>query len=567
VDLLLDPFAPEFMRRAWLELALLAVPAGVLGTLVVLRRLAFATHALGVGTFPGVVLAVGLGVSPFLGGLAAALVLAGLLTVLTRRLALDPSAVTGILLATALAVGSLLVSDVYVAQARVDALLFGSLIGVDDDDLLVAAVIAALVVAAAAAFRRPWLAAAFDAPHAEVLGARPGRDDAVLLSLLAAAVVASVAAVGSLLVSSLLVVPAATARLVTRRFTVAMGAAAALSLLCSTVGLWISYRIEAPPGATVAATAAVLFAAVLAGRALLRRRSGVRPAAVLAVLTVAVTGCGGSGGGEEGGGAGDGQVAVVATTPIVADWVRRVGGERVTVTRLVDTGADPHDFEPGPREAEAVAEADLLLAMGAGLDDWAGDLGAGADGPLVEVAPVDDLRPAGAAHGSEDEHGGDEADPHFWHDPRLARAAVERVATALAEADPGGADAFRAAASRYGDEIDALDRELADRYGSIPPPRRKLVTNHDAFAYLAHRYGLEVVGTVIPSTSTAAEPNARDTVALIDAIRREGCRRSSPSRRSTRSSVGRSRPRPASASMLTSSVTPSRPRASPEPTT
>ena len=86
----------------------------------------------------------------------------------------------------------------------------------------------------------------------------------------------------------------------------------------------------------------------------------------------------------------------------------------------------------------------------------------------------------------------------------------------------GVPEAFRAAASRYGGEIDVVDGELVGRYGSIPPERRKLVTNHDAFGYLAHRYGLEVVGTVIPSTSTAAEPNARDTVALIEAIRREG---------------------------------------------
>ncbi|CAA9536842.1 MAG: Zinc ABC transporter, substrate-binding protein ZnuA, partial [uncultured Thermoleophilia bacterium] len=198
----------------------------------------------------------------------------------------------------------------------------------------------------------------------------------------------------------------------------------------------------------------------------------------------------------------------------------------------------PNDFEPGPRQAEVVSRARLLVAVGAGFDAWVDDLaaGAGGDPAVVEVAPQDELRPAGAGHeeameghdhgggGHEHAEEGDEAelDPHFWHDPRLARGAVDAVEAALAAADPGGAEAYRAGATRYRAELAELDRALAERYGTVPAARRRLVTNHDAFSYLARRYGLEVVGTVIPSTSTAAEPNARDTAALIRAIRDQG---------------------------------------------
>src|SRR5438552_17907391 len=117
------------MQRALLELVLLALPAGALGAFILLRKLAFATHALGVGTFPGAVVAFGLGVSGFAGGLVAALTLAVLLAVLQRREELDAPASTGLLLAGALALGSLPVSNVFADGPHVDTLPFGSGLG------------------------------------------------------------------------------------------------------------------------------------------------------------------------------------------------------------------------------------------------------------------------------------------------------------------------------------------------------------------------------------------------------------------------------------------------------
>src|SRR5215207_235677 len=156
MDAFVDPFSAPFMQRAWLELALLAVPAGVLGTMVVLRRLAFATHAFATGAFPGVVVAAELGVSAFAGGLVAAVALAGALTLLGRRRDVDAPTATGLLLAGALALGSVLVSDVYGSSERVDTLLFGSLFGVDDADLARAAVALGLVLVALAVQGRGW---------------------------------------------------------------------------------------------------------------------------------------------------------------------------------------------------------------------------------------------------------------------------------------------------------------------------------------------------------------------------------------------------------------------------
>jgi ABC-type Mn2+/Zn2+ transport system permease subunit len=268
---LTDAFTPVYMQRALLELALLAIPAGALGAFVVLRRLAFATHALGVGTFPGSVVAFGIGVSAFLGGLVAALAAAAALALLTRRRDLDAPAATGLVLAGALALGTLLVSDVYRSGVRVDTLLVGSLLGVADADLVRSAIVALLALAALFVLGRPWLVVAFDRAAAPALGFRPLPLDLALLAVLALAVVATVDAVGSLLVSSLLVVPAATARLYAIRLLPLVLLSSGIALAASVVGLWAAWQTDAPPGATVAAVAAGGFVLASAGRGLQRR--------------------------------------------------------------------------------------------------------------------------------------------------------------------------------------------------------------------------------------------------------------------------------------------------------
>jgi ABC-type Mn2+/Zn2+ transport system permease subunit len=265
---LIAPFEPVFMQRALLELALLAIPAGALGAFVVLRGLAFTTHALGIGAFPGAVVAYGIGVSAFGGGLVAALVLALALVLLQRRRELDAAAATGLLLAGALALGSLLVSNVFAAGPQVDTLLFGSLFGVGRDDIVRTAVVAAAALAGFVLLGRPWLVVAFDREQAPALGFRPAPFDAALFLLLAAAVVAAVDAVGSLLVSAMLVVPALAARLLARRLVPLAVLGGTLALVAGAVGLWLAYRLDAPPGATVAAVAAALFVAASAANGL-----------------------------------------------------------------------------------------------------------------------------------------------------------------------------------------------------------------------------------------------------------------------------------------------------------
>jgi len=252
VGWLTDPLALPFMQRALLVTLLLAVAAGLLGTWIVLRRLAFFAHAVGSATFPGLVVAGPWGIAPPLAALGAGLGFAGLLSRMTRRGAASADAATGLLLTGALALGAILASDVYRAGSGVDRLLFGTLLGLGDGDLALAAAAAIAAVGATAVLARTWLATGFDPPGAEALGIRAARGDWLLLALLAVSVVAVLPAVGALLVSTLLVVPAATARLLTDSLGTLLAAAVGLAALEGVGGLLLAYHLDLPPGPAIA---------------------------------------------------------------------------------------------------------------------------------------------------------------------------------------------------------------------------------------------------------------------------------------------------------------------------
>jgi len=268
-----DPIATPFMQRALVAVVALGVAGGLLGAWIVLRRLAFFAHAAGSATFPGLVVAGPWGIAPPLAALGAGLAFAGLLSRLTRRAGTSADAATGLLLAAALALGSVLASDVYSSGAGVDRLLFGTLLGVSDRDLWLAGGVAVLAVVASAALARTWLATGFDPSAAPALGVDGARGDRLLLALLAATVVAALPAVGALLVSALLVIPAATARLLSGSLRGLLVAGVGLAVTEGVTGLLLAYHLDLPPGPAIAVVGGALFALVVGTRAIVAPRA------------------------------------------------------------------------------------------------------------------------------------------------------------------------------------------------------------------------------------------------------------------------------------------------------
>jgi ABC-type Zn uptake system ZnuABC Zn-binding protein ZnuA/ABC-type Mn2+/Zn2+ transport system permease subunit len=511
----LEPFQLPFVQRGLIEVLILAVPAGVLGTWIVLRGLSFFSHAVGTATFPGLVLADGLGFAAPLGAFGAAAAFSAGASLLGGDEGEESDSAVAIVLVGCLAGGVILASDVFGSGANVETLLFGSLLLIDGGDIALAAVAAGATALASLLLGHRWLAAGFD-PGAGVASRRGERlRDAALLGLIALATTAALSAVGALLVAALFVLPALTTRLFAERMRTWQIASVALVAVEGTVGLWLSVETDAPPGATIAVVAGAAFALAAAGRALARLRRAPALAIAGALLALsAVAGCGGSSDAR------DGQLEVVATTTQVGDFVREVGGDAVAVHQILQPNTDPHEYEPRPSDVTAAADAQIVFANGDELDAWIEEVvsDSGGDAPIVELgAEVPEPLP-GRASGEEDSR----YDPHWWHDPRSAEAAVGAIERRLTAADPARRREFERNADAYLARLRALDAGIARCMSSLPASRRKLVTDHDAFGYFASRYGIDVVGAVIPAQTTRAQPSAEDLSALAELIEREG---------------------------------------------
>jgi ABC-type Mn2+/Zn2+ transport system permease subunit len=240
-----------FLREALFELVLLAAAGGLLSAWVVLRRLAFFSHAVGSATFPGLVVADATGFSPLLAGLAVALGYAGGVERVGRA-GREPGEATALLLVAALAGGVILASDVFDSGAAVDRLLFGTLLALGPEDLALSAATAVLVALATLALGRTWAAIAFDPDGAPALGLPAARADFVLLALVAVAAVAAIPAVGALLVAAIYVLPGASARLLARTVPGLLAWSAAFALAQGLLGLYVAYWLDLPPGPPIA---------------------------------------------------------------------------------------------------------------------------------------------------------------------------------------------------------------------------------------------------------------------------------------------------------------------------
>ncbi len=256
----------------------------------------------------------------------------------------------------------------------------------------------------------------------------------------------------------------------------------------------------------------------------------VATALVLASLFLAA--CGGVRAPDAGAGVGE-RLQVVATTTVLADMVEQVGGDHVDVRSLVPRGGEVHTFDPSPRDVAAVADADLVVLNGLGLDAWAADLvaGAGATAPVIELGEdLDGVEYIAAReHGdadqgdeTTDEHGDEAVNPHLWLNVAYAARYVERISDALADVDPGRAETIRAAAAAYREQLAQLDTRIREQIAGIPEDRRRIVSFHEAFPYFAAAYDLEVVGVVVEAPGQ--DPSAGEITELVAAIRESGAR-------------------------------------------
>jgi ABC-type Zn uptake system ZnuABC Zn-binding protein ZnuA len=209
---------------------------------------------------------------------------------------------------------------------------------------------------------------------------------------------------------------------------------------------------------------------------------------------------------------------VLAVETFLGDIAQNVAGDRVKVDTLIPVGLDPHSFEPTPQDIARIADSNVLIVNGFGLEEWLQPVLDNAGGTRLAIVATNGLpgrtpRP-GEPVGT--------TDPHFWLDPTKVLTYVENIRFGLSQVDPNGAAIYARNSAAYEAKLKNLDQWVKTQVNQIPPEKRLLVTNHESFGYYADHYGFQIVGTIIPSVSPDASPSAQQLSQLIDQIKKTG---------------------------------------------
>jgi zinc/manganese transport system substrate-binding protein len=215
------------------------------------------------------------------------------------------------------------------------------------------------------------------------------------------------------------------------------------------------------------------------------------------------------------------KLKAVASTSIIGDLVKNVGGDRVEVATLVGPNSDAHVFSPTPAHAKTLAAAKVVFVNGLGLEGWMTRLVKSSGTKAATVVATAGIAPrkaeeAGHGHGHSHSHG---PDPHAWQSVANVKLYVANIRNGLKAADPAGAAAYDANTKAYLEKLDALEGEVKAAIGKIPADRRKIITTHDAFGYFGAAYGVQFIAPV--GVGGDAEPSAKDVAKIIAQVKRQ----------------------------------------------
>lgn len=228
------------------------------------------------------------------------------------------------------------------------------------------------------------------------------------------------------------------------------------------------------------------------------------------------------------------RIQVLATTGMIADAARIVGGDRVEVTALMGPGVDPHLYQPTARVQSQLKTAQLVLYNGLHLEGKMVELFAALEKTKKVVAVSRDIPVAQLLSWQES---GGMHDPHIWFDVRLWQQVIRTISATFCEFDPQHAEGFQKRGADYLAELDRLDKYCRDRAAELAPDQRLLITSHDAFHYFGRAYGFEVVG--IQGISTETEAGLKAITDAADLIKKRHLRAIFPESSVSRAAIQR----------------------------
>ncbi len=213
------------------------------------------------------------------------------------------------------------------------------------------------------------------------------------------------------------------------------------------------------------------------------------------------------------------KLPVVATFSILADVVKNVGGDRVSMSSIVGPNGDAHVYSPSPADVKTVAAAKVVFTNGLGFEGWLARLIKSSNTKAPNVVATKGIKPRKLAGKHAHDHGHADGDPHAWQSVANVKIYAANIRDGLIAADPAGKATYEANAAAYIAKLDALEREVKEVVSRIPPERRKIITTHDAFGYFKDAYGVEFIAP--QGVSTDSEASARDVARIITQVRKQ----------------------------------------------
>lgn len=508
----------HFLQNALVTSVAIGVVAGAIGCFIILRGMSLMGDAISHAVLPGVALSFILGIHYFAGAILFGVLASILITYISQNSTIKSDTAIGITFSSFLALGVILIG---IANSSTDLfhILFGNVLAVQDADKWLTVVIAILVIATIMIFYRPLLITSFDSNMAKAFGMRVQFYHYLLMILLTLVSVTAMQSVGTILVVALLVTPAATAYLYTKRLKTMILLSSILGGVSSVLGLFIGYSFNIAAGSSIVLTAAFMFVIGFFLSPKQRIKHGKKGYLIAAIIAVLFAGGIGFYAHQQTSGQEEDKLDVVVTNSIINDMTKEIAGDRINLHSIVPVGKDPHDYEPLPEDVEESAEADLIFYNGLNLETG----GSAWFTNLMENADKEENEDYFAVSQGVDplylEEGEDEGqqDPHAWLSLENGMTYVKNIEKQLSQKDPENADYYKENLDNYLNELSELDQEAKDKFNDIPEDEKMVVTSEGCFKYFSQAY--DVPSNYIWEINTEEEGTPEQTKSLVDELK------------------------------------------------
>ena len=507
----------EFLQHALVTALAIGIVSGVLGCFIILRGLSLMGDAISHAVLPGVALSYIFGISYFWGALCFGLVASFLISSISSQSVIKQDTAIGITFSSFLALGVILIG---VSNSSTDLfhVLFGNILAVTKTEMWQTILIATVVIFVLGLFYRPLFLTSFDPMMAKAAGIKVQWFHYLLMMLLTVVSITAMQSVGTMLVVSLLITPAATAFLFSKRLHYMLALAALFGASASFFGLWIGYVYNLSAGSSIVLFAAAQFvlAFLFSPKHQLRYSRVYRSVGVSA----AVLGMGSlfffsSDTMKED------QMNVVVTNSILYDLVNQVGQEHVNVHSMVPVGKNPHEHEPLPEDISKVSEAEVVFYNGLNLE-------AGGNGwfqKLMETTNKQQNQDYFAVSRTVEplyidgtnEKTSDKLDPHAWLALENGQKYVTEIARVLSQKDPEHQEAYQKNAQAYNQRLQQLDDQVRQQMAQVPRENRLIVTSEGAFQYFSKAY--DIPFAYIWPINTEQEGTPQQVQSLVDRLK------------------------------------------------